>query len=103
MLPLKFIEKIDIYEITLDEAIEEQKELKTLINKQNEYGPRISKWIEEKNCLMQELILLVFLKKELFHLKEIYLKQKKRRIKKRIKKGNNQKLLWIYWEWIKGH
>ena len=42
-LPLKFIEKIHNYEITLDEAIEEQAELKELINKLNDYGPRISK------------------------------------------------------------
>ena len=42
-LPLKFIEKIHNYEITLDEAIEEQAELKELINKLNEFGPRISK------------------------------------------------------------
>ena len=34
-LPLKFIEKIHNYEITLDEAIEEQTELRILINKLN--------------------------------------------------------------------
>ena len=43
MLPLKFIEKIYKYEITLDEAIEKQAELKELINKLNNYGPRSSK------------------------------------------------------------
>ena len=43
-LPLKFIEKIHNYEITLDEAIEEQTELRTLINKlNNDYNPRIPK------------------------------------------------------------
>ena len=42
-LPLKFIEKIHNYEITLDEAIDEQTELRKLINKLNDYGPRISK------------------------------------------------------------
>ena len=42
-LPSKFIEKIHNYEITLDEAIEKQVELKELINKLNNYGPRISK------------------------------------------------------------
>ena len=42
-LPLKFIEKIHNYEITLDEAIEEETELRELINKLNDYGPRISK------------------------------------------------------------
>ena len=42
-LPLKFIGKIHNYEITLDEAIDEQTELRKLINKLNDYGPRISK------------------------------------------------------------
>ena len=42
-LPLKFIEKLYKYEITLNEAIEKQAELKELINKLNNYGPRISK------------------------------------------------------------
>ena len=42
--PLKFIGKNHNYEITLDEAIEEQTELRTLINKlNNDYNPRIPK------------------------------------------------------------
>ena len=48
-LPLKFIEKIYNYEITLDEAIEKQAKLKELINKLNNYGPRNLEKIEEKN------------------------------------------------------
>ena len=52
-LPLKFIEKIHNYEITLDEAIEEQAELKELINKLNDYGPRISKKAKEKNSVLE--------------------------------------------------
>ena len=51
MLPLKFIEKIYKYEITLDEAIEKQAE--ELKNKPNDYGPRISKKIEEKNRVLK--------------------------------------------------
>ena len=46
--PLKFIKKIYKYEITLDEAIEEQAELKELINKLNDYGSRISKKKKKK-------------------------------------------------------
>ena len=48
-LPLKFIEKIYKYEITLQEAMEKQAELKELINKLNNYGTRISKknWREK--------------------------------------------------------
>ena len=68
-LPLKFIEKIHNYEITLDEAIEEQINLKILINKlNNDYKPRNEQKKEEKkkfqnvqiNCLKQENILLIF-------------------------------------------
>ena len=53
LLPLKFTEKIFKYEITLDEAIEKQAELKELINKLNNYGPRSSKKIEEKNRVLK--------------------------------------------------
>ena len=54
MFPLKFIEKIYKYEITLDEAIEKQAELKELINKLNNYGPRISKKkIKDKNRVLR--------------------------------------------------
>ena len=42
-IPSKFIKKIHNYEITLDEAIEEQTELRKLISKLNECGPRVSK------------------------------------------------------------
>ena len=68
-LLLKFIEKIHNYEITLDEAIEEQINLKILINKlNNDYKPRNEQKKEEKkkfqnvqiNCLKQENILLIF-------------------------------------------
>ena len=41
-LPLKFIKKIYNYEITLDEAIEDQTKLKILISKlNNNYTPRV--------------------------------------------------------------
>ena len=48
-LPLKFIENIYNYEITLDEAIDKQTELNILINKlNNNYNPRLSEKVEEK-------------------------------------------------------
>ena len=51
-LPLKFIEKINNYEITLDEAINDQTELNILMNKlNNDYGPRYTEKIEEKKEL----------------------------------------------------
>ena len=53
-LPLKFIEENHNYEITLDEA----KELRELINKLNDYGPRTSKKAEEKNRVLESAIKL---------------------------------------------
>ena len=51
-LPLKFIEKIYNYEITLNEAIEKQTKLR--VNKKlNNYGPRNSEKIEEKNRVLE--------------------------------------------------
>ena len=48
-LPLKFIEKIHNYEISLDEAINDQTKLRILINKlNNDYVPRNTEKIEEK-------------------------------------------------------
>ena len=53
-LPLKFTEKIHNYEITLDEAINYQKDLKILINKlNNDYGPRNTEKIEEKKRVLE--------------------------------------------------
>ena len=52
-LPLKFIEKIYNYEITLDKAIQDQIKLKILINKlNNDYTPRIPKKTNEKNRVL---------------------------------------------------
>ena len=49
MLPLKFINKSYNHEITLDEAIEDQINLKILINKlNNDYKPRNEQKKEEK-------------------------------------------------------
>ena len=57
VLPLKFIEKIHDYEITLDEEIEEQEELRELINKLNDYAPRNSKK-KKKNRVLESAIKL---------------------------------------------
>ena len=104
-LPLKFIEKIYKYEITLNETIEKQEKLKELINKLNNYGPRIFKKIEEKNRVLKsvkELFdarddIMDLLEKGTFPYKENYLKQqKKKESKKRIKKGKKQKIFQTY-------
>ena len=43
MLPLKFIEKIHNYEITLDEAMDNQEKLEKLIIRLENYGAKINK------------------------------------------------------------
>ena len=50
-LPLKLIEKIYKYEITLDEAIKKQAELKELINKLNKFKKEVKKSKKEKMSL----------------------------------------------------
>ena len=53
-LPLKFITKIHNYEITLNEAIEDQTKLKILITRlNNEYNPRSPKKVKEKNKVLE--------------------------------------------------
>ena len=53
-LPLKFIEKIHNYEITLDEAKNYQTELEILINKvNNDYNPRSLKKAKMKNSVLE--------------------------------------------------
>ena len=48
-LPLKFIEKVHNYVITLDEAIDDQTELKILRNKlNNDYNPKLSRKSKRK-------------------------------------------------------
>ena len=54
LFPLKFIEKIHNYEITVDEAKNDQAELGILINKlNNNYNPKIPKKVKEKNSLLK--------------------------------------------------
>ena len=49
LFPLKFIEKIHNYEITLDEAKNDQTKLGILINKlNNNYNTKIQKKVKEK-------------------------------------------------------
>ena len=91
LLPLKFIEKIRNYEITLGEAINYQTELEILINKlNNDYKPENLETATEKNNVLEsarKLLdarknIIVFFFKELFRIKLIYLKQKKKSQKK---------------------
>ena len=52
LFPLKFIEKIHNYEITLDQARNDQTKLGILINKlNNNYNPKIQKKVKEKKIM----------------------------------------------------
>ena len=82
---MKFIEKTYNYEITLDEAKENQDKLEKLIIRLENYKARNNKKEEKNNVLKSagrlfraRKILLVFLKKKFFRLKVMYLKQKKK-------------------------
>ena len=56
MLPLKFIEKIHNYEITLGEARNYQTELEILINKlNNDYNSRNPRKAKEKNNVLESI------------------------------------------------
>ena len=51
---MKFTKKIHNYEITLNEAIEDQTKLKILITRlNNEYNPRSPKKVKEKNKVLE--------------------------------------------------
>ena len=97
-LPLRFAEKIHNYEITLDEAINNQTELSILINKLNNYNPRIPEKVNEKNNVLNSARklwgvrkdIITFLKKEFFCLKVMYLKQKKNQKKKQNQKKGSK-------------
>ena len=98
--PLKFIEKIHNYEITLNEAIEDQTKLKILINKlNNDYNPRNEKKAKEKNRVLKSTRklsdvrdeIIISLKKEFFRIKIKHLKQKKKKNQRKNQKKNQKK------------
>ena len=66
MLPLKFIEKIHNYEITLDEARNYQTELRILINKlNNDYNPRNPKKAKKRNIALESAKKLLDARKDI--------------------------------------
>ena len=69
-LPLKFIAKIRNYEITLDETIKDQTKLEILINKLNEYNPRNSKKVKEKERVLESAKTLSDARDEIINLFE---------------------------------
>ena len=112
LLPLKFIEKIHNYEITLDEAINYQTELQILINKlNNDYNSRYSKKIEEKNKVLKsakELFyarenIVNYFKEGIFPYKENVFKTKEKKLEEESEEKIKDDFYQIYWEWMKRH
>ena len=69
--PLKFIEKIHKYEITLDEAKSSQTELGILINKlSNDYNPKIPKKVKQKNNVLKYVRKLLDVRKDVIDIFE---------------------------------
>ena len=69
--PLKFIEKIHKYEITLDEAKSSQTELGILINKlSNDYNPKIPKKVKQKNNVLKSARKLLDVRKDVIDIFE---------------------------------
>ena len=69
--PLKFIEKIHKYEITLDEAKSSQTELGILINKlNNDYNPKIPKNVKQKNNVLKYVRKLLDVRKDVIDIFE---------------------------------
>ena len=66
LFPLKFIEEIHNYEITLDEAKNNQAKLGILINKlNNNYNPKILKKVKEKNNVLKSARKLLDVRKDI--------------------------------------
>ena len=68
LLTFKFIEKIHNYEITLNIAINDQIELKILINKLNDYNPTKPEKIEEKKRVLKSAKKLFYARDEIINL-----------------------------------
>ena len=96
-LPLKFIEKIYNYNITLNEAIEKQAELKELINKLNNvYNQKNPKKVKEKNKVLESARKLSDARDETIDLfeKETF-PYKGKEEKKRKRRIRRKQFLWI--------
>ena len=60
VLPLKFIEKIHNYEITLDEAMDDQEKLEKLISRLENCNVKKLKNIDEKNKGLKSAVELLY-------------------------------------------
>ena len=90
--PLKFSSKIHNYEITLDEAIKDQDKLENLIIRLENYKPRKTKKIEEKNKVLESPRKLLCVRNDVINAcdKKSFLYK----VSKSKKKKKNQKKNW---------
>ena len=101
LFPLKFIEKIHNYEITLDEARNNQTELGLLINKlNNDYNPKLPKKVEEKNNVLKSARKLLdarkhidFFEKGIFPYKDNVFKTKEEKSEKESEEERFKKFI----------
>ena len=63
--PLKFVEKIYNYEISLDKAIGDQKKLENLISKLKKCKAKNLKKLEEKNKLLESAVKLFLVREDI--------------------------------------
>ena len=99
--PLKFARRIHNYEITLNEAIDDQEKLENLIIRlettnqgtHTQKKRKIKSLNLQENYCMREMILLMLSTKKCFRIKIGNLKQKKRNQKKNQEKKNRKKNL----------
>ena len=106
-LPLRFVEKIHNYEITLDEAMDYQAKLEKLITRLEKYNAKKKKKkkkIEEKNKVLESAVKLFgvrediidFSKKGIFSFKGNVFKtkeEKSRKIKRKIRRNDGIMML----------
>ena len=105
LFPLKFIEKIHNYEITLDEAMNYQTELEILIKKlSNDYKPRNPRKAKEKNEFQNALEfarvlldarkdIIVFFEKGTFLYKDNVFKTKEEKLQEKSEDESEEKKL----------
>ena len=65
--PLKFVTKIHNYEMTLDEAIDDQGKLENSIIRLENYKPRKTKKIEEKNKVLESARKLLYVRNDIIN------------------------------------
>ena len=99
-LPLKFVEKIHNYEITFDEAKDNQAKLEKLIIRLESFKAKNKKKIEEKNKVLESAVksfrvrenIMDFFKKGIFPFKGNVFKTKEEEIKEKSEEKSGEEI-----------